>query len=105
GEVGMFGGVEVIRDDELAPIVAGQNQVRSGLLEMSREQKASVIDFDMVRSRTARSRYADDVRVSVTIEVDVALHPSPLCRRGRSTAAVQKTPSRGPGCLRFFESA
>jgi hypothetical protein len=56
GEIGVFGGVEVIHDDELAPVVAGQNQIRAGLLKMSGKQEASIIDLDMIRSRPAGSR-------------------------------------------------
>ena len=38
GEIWVFGVVEVIHDDELAPFVAVQNQIRAGLLKMSGKQ-------------------------------------------------------------------
>jgi hypothetical protein len=68
---------EVIYEDELAPVVTGQNQIGGGLLEMGGKQESCVIDLDMIRRRLARSRQADSLRVSFTIEVAVTQHPWP----------------------------
>jgi hypothetical protein len=45
---------EVIDEDELVTVVAGQNEIGAGLLEMRAEEKLGVADFNMIRRRPFR---------------------------------------------------
>ena len=67
--------VEIVDKDELVPVVAGQNEIGAGLLEVRAEEKLGVADFDMIGRRPFRQREPRYVRVIIVLGVKTAQHP------------------------------
>jgi hypothetical protein len=89
--------VEIVDEHKPVPVVARQNEVGAGLLEMRAEQKLRVVDFDMIGRRPFRQ--PRHVRMIGVLDVTAAQHPKPPIRSSAngSNPKSQKKP-RGRDC-------
>ena len=77
-------------------IVAGQNEIGTGLLEMRAKQKLGVADFDMIGRRPFRQREPRYVRVIIVLGVKTAQHPEFLPSVRFTNGSISKSRAESP---------